>query len=493
MRTLVLGALTAVAIAGGPGIARADRVDPRWDLVKRAIEASQRDDCREAQRLVKPLLAPGATDGLPEEFTAAPHHVAAMCYARTGDLAQARRMALAGTALPGALDQFWHFRLGYDLYAQDYAAAVTTMTEMARSRPRALNTMPIRIIYQLNQALREAKSEELRVRFLEIVTAASYVPDQPGASKDWFRQALAEKLVAKGDRAGAAALVGRIERTQILLELSFDPRFRGMIAADFDPRAAAERELARAGAEMERYPMALAPLTDAAESLRLLGKPKEALDVLETARANGKKVTDYSDADDRASWWWDSLGETHEMMGNAAAMTAAYRQGSATKEDGMANVSQVLNLSHAQVRFGHYAEALKTLPSANVEFSVSPYGAVTMRVARGCANAGLGNLKAVAPDLAYIRAHQKDSWKALPHLLLCSGDMDGAAAARVALLGNDEHRVKTLLWLSDYDPPLPGRPLSVADKRLDELKQRADIKAAIEKAGGIRRIRLQRS
>lgn len=492
MRTLVFGALTAIAILGMSGTVAAGDSDKRWETAKRALAASERDDCPEALQILKPLLKPGAMDGLPETTAAVPYHIAAMCHARVGNLAEARRLALAGTALPGALDEFWHFRLGYDVYAKDYAAAVATMTAMTQGRGRALNTMEISVLHQLHRALREAKTDALYLQFLGIVTDDAYDPDEPGLTKDGYRQALAVKLVEKGDRAGAAALVAQMETASILVEMSVDTRFRSIIPADFDARATAERELAKTRAVIERHPDSLSALTKGAGILRSLGRPKEALELLERARAGGRKPADYADAADYLNWWWDSLARTQEMLGDADAALAAYGHGAGLEESGVGNVSQVINLAHSRNRFGRFAEALKGLPATEAGFAVSPYGAMEMRLARGCANAALGNAQALAADVAYAREHAKDHRDVLPGLLLCAADMDGAAAAVIANLEDGDHRPRALLMLSDYDPQLPGYPLHPFEKPLDALKQRADVKAAIERAGGIRRIPLQR-
>ena len=77
-------------------------------------------------------------------------------------------------------------------------------------------------------------------------------------------------------------------------------------------------------------------------------------------------------------------------------------------------------------------------------------------------------------------------------LYLCLGDMDGAAAAFIRRLEDPDRRADALLQLSDYDDPPVKRPPHPVHSRLEALKSREDVKAAIEKAGGIRRFRLQR-
>jgi len=473
--------------------ARAEETDNRREASRRALAASQRNDCPEALRILKPLLKPGATDGMSAESAALTYHIAAICYARLDQKKEAQHAALAGTALPGAQDGLWRFRLSYDVHLKDHKAAVATVVAMTHGRGQSLNTTPMRILFQLNGQLRDAGADALHLQFLKIVTDDAYDPDQPGLTKDGFRRTLAEKLLAKGDTPAAASLVAAIETASILVELSLDQRFRAIMPANFDPRAAAERELGRTLAAIERHPRSLALLVDGAGVLRSLGRPKQAMELLETARSGGKTLSEHVDAEDYTNWWWDAVARTNEMLGKPDAAFAAYSEGAALKEDGAGNVSQMINLAHSRNRFGRFAEALKGLPATDAGLAVSPYGSMELRLARGCANAALGNAAAFAADLAYAREHAKDHRDVLPGLLLCTGDMDGAATAVIANLEDSDYRVQMLLSLSDYDPQLPGHPVDPYLKALDALKQRPDVKAAIDKAGGIRRIALQRS
>ncbi|MEG3180363.1 hypothetical protein [Sphingomonas sp. LT1P40] len=471
--------------------ARAESADKGVETVKRALAAFEREDCPGAVRLLKPALKPAAAAQLPEAVAAAAYYLAATCLAGK-DLAEARRMAIAGTALAEAPDGLWHLRLGIDLDSGDNAAALATLAAMTEGRGGALNTVPMRWLYQLSRKLNGAGSEGLRLQFLRIMTADAYDPDEAGASKNGFRYDLAKILAGNGDTAAAAAQIALIDSASILLTMSYDARTGPLMPAGFDPRAAMERELANARANMLRHPDALSPLLGAVGNLRALGRPKEALELLEAARAGGKKIEDYADADEFRNWWWDAMARTQEMMGNADATFVAFTQGAGEKENGGDNVSQTINLAHAQNRFGRHADALKTLPSTDKGFSASPYGAMEMRLARGCANAALGNMPAYATDLSYAREHAKDNWQVLVDLYLCGGDLDGAAVALIGNLTDADNRAEALVWLSDYDAALPGRPLYSFEKRLNELKARADVKAAIDKAGGIRRVRLQR-
>lgn len=494
MRTRAAGMLGIVAMgmAGASASASVEKADAGVQAVRAALEAIQRDDCDVALKKLKPQLRPERVAKLPEPVAGMAYHIAATCHARAARMKEARAMAVAATALQSAPDELWTMRLALELDDKDPVAAGATVLALTQGRGGTLNRVKVRWLYRLDTMLREAKQDDLRARVLEVTTDNAYDPDEPIASKDGFRERLAKIRLEQGDKAAAMALVARIESTSVLLRMSFDPKLGALVPEGFDPRATMERELTETRVAIQRHPGHLLPLTAAAQLLRSLGRPREALDLLETARAGGKSLADHEDAGEWANWWWDSVARTHEMLGDEAPTLAAFAEGAKSGERGTNNVSQVINLAHAQNRFGRHEDAIKGLPTRDADFPVSPYGAMEMRLARGCANVELGNAAAVATDRAFMEVHAEDHREAWTYLLLCIGDMDAAAAAVIADLENDDRRAQTLIRLSDYDPAPPRQPTYSFEKREGALKARADVKAAIERAGGTRRIPLQR-
>jgi hypothetical protein len=116
---------------------------------------------------------------------------------------------------------------------------------------------------------------------------------------------------------------------------------------------------------------------------------------------------------------------------------------------------------------------------------------MAMRYNRACAHAVAKRPGDAAADLAYIQTNSKDAPGMLGSLLLCLGDLDGAAADYIGRLDDPETRSEALLELSDYDDPPVKVPLDPAAARVPALKARTDVKAAIARAGGIRRFRVQ--
>lgn len=310
-------------------------------------------------------------------------------------------------------------------------------------------------------------------------------------SLDYLRMGYAEIQLADGDYKGAAETVRGITLRWVLMDLSVDQRFRAMLPPDLDLRAAVEHDLAEARAIMAAHPDRLSAVIETAGILRQLGRPQESLALLEAARVRIEGDGEpFSDADDNLNWWWDALGRAHAMLGHVDAAVAAFRTGAALGENGNANVSQVINLAHLQNRAGRPRDALATLAPFAEDLGASPHGLAEMRLARGCANALAGNRAAAAADRAWLRENAPDH-PALTSLLLCMNDLDGAAAAVIARLGDPQRRSNALLELSDYAAPPVALPRDRLASRFAALKARPDVQAAIARAGGIRRFNVQ--
>ena len=145
-----------------------------------------------------------------------------------------------------------------------------------------------------------------------------------------------------------------------------------------------------------------------------------------------------------------------------------------------------INLAEAQLAAGRPTDALGTLARLEgAKKRASPYGAMQIVSDRGCARARLGRANDAAADLATARAHVADAPEALTRLLLCLGDMDGAAQAMIARLGDRDQRIDALRDLSEFARPSTP-PDDPTELRLIELKARPDVKAAAAQAGGTR-------
>lgn len=457
-----------------------------------AAAAAKEGDCERTVGFAVKVVDSENAASLPEEARAAALELAATCEAQLGRSADAYRHAVAATKLAASDESAWELRLVLELREQRSAAAIATIEAMAKERSAALNAIPIRWFYQFDMQLKNAGATGLRRRLLAILADGGYVPDEPGVTVDGFRQRYAEILYDSGERGTATELIRRIEHPSTLLEISLDQRFRTLLPTNFDLRQSVEQALQRAREVAELNPDRIAPVNDVALYLRVLGKPRESLAALESLRTRIGDDAAFEDADEYIVWWWDSISRGHQMLGEYAPAVDALRKGGALAEDGGLNVSQIINLSQVQLAFGHPEEALATLRMFDESNrGVSPYGTMQIVVTRGCAKAQLGKPSEAGAEATFARAHQKDAPKALTSLLLCIGDVGGAAESLIERLGNPDQRVAALRELSDYDEPPAPLPPDPFQAHLEAVKARADVQSAIQRAGGTRRFHVQ--
>lgn len=493
---LVTATLATALLAGAAYAAPATERDRHEsgaasDLLA-AADAAKEGNCERTITLAVKVIEDKEAALLPEDARAAALMLAAGCEATLGRSADAYRHIMAATMFPASDDAAWELRLALELQDQRNDAAISTIEAMTQGRGAALNAIPIKLFGELHTRLKSADASALRRRLLAVLTSSGYTPDEPGATVDGFRQRYAEMLHDAGDQGAAAGLIRRIEHPSTLLEISLDPRFRSLLPADFDLRRSVEQALERARRLAALHPDRIAPVNEVALYLRVLGKPKESLDVLEPLRPRIAEAAMFVDRDEHLVWWWDSLSRGHEMLGDYARTVDALRRGGELEESGGLNVSQIINLSQVQLEFGLPADALATLRVFDEsKRAVSPYGTMQIVGTRGCAKARLGKPGDASTEVAFVQAHREDAPKALTSLLLCVGDLAGAGAALVERLDDPDQRAVALRELSDYDDPPVALPPDPRRSNLETVKARPEVRAAIRRAGGTRRFHVQ--
>mgnify|MGYP000886511009 CR=1 FL=1 len=466
-----------------------------WSVVeqiKAAAVAYDAQDCSTVLKLAEPLIDPPGQSALPADLLTVAYEIVVSCERKDEAYEVAYAHALKATAIDSISDDMWRFRLAYELDEKRDSGAVETLEGMSNGRGAAVNAIPIRWMGQLYRRIDKPESVALKRRFLEVVLTTEYTPNEPFASTDGFAIDYARMLHGDGNATRAAALVRKITNPSILIQASFDPRLRSYVPETIDVRALFERKLAGDRAVAVAHPELLEAYTAQAEDLRRLGRPAEALAVLDLAQTKIGDANVFSDIDAHLNWFWDSRGRTFHMLNRYEESVASFQKGAALNEMGYPNVSQVINLAELQISFGRGADALSTLsPFAGQERKSSAYGEMEMRFARVCAFAISGRGQEAAADLDYMKQHETDHPEALGDVLLCFDDFDGAAAAFIRRLDDPDRRAKALEQLSDYDAPPITLPSDPVTARLPKLKKRADVQAAIARAGGLRRFNVQ--
>ena len=489
-QALGLAMLGAAAAANALPLDRDPPADASiWQTAEHAFHSG---DCPTVMRLIAPHLENPVPQVDTDPFLSTGYEWLTACAWQQKDKDLAYRYALEGTGRNLGSDMLWRMRYLLELEKPRDAAAVATIEAMAQGHIAALNALEIYAFSELYLRLKQEHQEDLRRRLLSALLDKGYSPPEPLASMDEFRQEYVAMLYAAGDKAGAETQVRKIEDPRIATELSFDPRFRPMLGPDFDPRASVERNLAKARAAMQEHPDMIKPIAETAGHLLKLGRAAEALAVLETARARIESKNGFTDAAKETNWWWDQLSHSYVMLGRFDDAVAAMRAGSDAGELGKPNVSQTINLADLQIGFGKGELALETLkPFSMGERKLTPYGELAFRSAHGCANVLAGHKEAITEDLVFAQAHEAENSSALKRLQICAGDLDGAASSTIRQLDDPERRAAMLVSLSDYDDPPVRLPEKIYSGNWGKVKARADVKAAIARAGGTRRIHLQ--
>jgi len=491
MGAAIMGAALLLGATGGD--AKADgKGDELHARLEAAFETMQKDDCPGALTQLKGVIDRRGFSALSDSLRSFAYEIGAYCAAST-DPVTAYRYTMAGTALDTASPNIWDQRLRLEVVGKRYAEAVATVEAMAARNPEALNAIEFRVLVQLSRDLyRDAKLRPQRKRLLALLTAPVYQPQEATASSDGFRKSYAAMLAEDGDKAAAVAMVRRIEEPAYLIQISVDPRLRDALPADFDGRAAVEARLVKAREFAGSHSGSLEAVLEIARYLRQLGRPEEALATLEAARPDGPQAASFTDLNDQRNWWWDDMARSYQMLGRHDDAVNAYRRAIDLKEGGRLNVSQTINLAYAHLAFGKSAQAVAAVADFETGgYGVSAYGLMQMRSVRSCARFLLGQTAEAKADLDYVKAHDKDDPESLTWLSLCADDMDGAAASIIRRLDDADNRSRALLELSDYDDPPPTEPKMPFEGRMDSLKARPDVAAAIQRAGGVRRFRLQ--
>jgi tetratricopeptide (TPR) repeat protein len=302
---------------------------------------------------------------------------------------------------------------------------------------------------------------------------------------------LAGGLADQGHVTRAATVAQRISNPWVLASMRADRRFDGLFdhaAARFDPEAAWGAQLEMRRKLMADHPAELSYVSDYVGELIYTHHPDMALKLIDDALARvaaapkGKPA--YTDLDDKLIWIKDARAHALFELSRADEAVAMLVTASAEKENGGANVSQVINLGELYVRLGRPQDALNSV--ARAVTNMSPYGRMQAEGVKAWAYAQLADKENLAKSLAYVRAHETDAPGSLPDVLIGANDLDGAAAIYIRRLADPDTRLQALDELQAYAPSLHTTPvMQESDRRWRALVARPDMKAAIDKVGRV--------
>ncbi|WP_296613606.1 hypothetical protein [Sphingomonas sp.] len=495
MRHFIVLAGAALIAAPAAPLAAADNAAPDANkALSEAIQAYRDNDCAKASSLVAPVIAAPAS-AAPKDLSLA-YDITIDCAWKAKDMAKASDYAKREIALAESSDFAWRAAVIADFEGKRYSSAIDTIERMpAAGRGGTLNTFPPSLFMQMHNQIERAGDAANDTRLLAILANPAYDPDDISAKidgwGDYMRALYARKLLAAGKRDEARAMIADLQGYEAMMEVAFDPGLLALRGRPVDFRAVVEADLARHRAMLDRYPHALAVINAESLDLHRLGRNDEAIALLKAAEPRIATPDAFDDIEDKLPWFWNALGYAYLATGKYDEMVDAFTRGGQLKENGVPNVSQIINLADQQVVFGHAKEALATLDRMGTSPDASPYGLMQVRLVRGCAYAELGQLDKARADLAYAVAHESDDPSTVTALYLCLGDEDAAAASYVRRLAAPVSRRSAMMDLADYDAPDPRMPKSPFAASANRVRKRPEVVAAIRAAGGPVHIHLQ--
>lgn len=392
--------------------------------------------------------------------------------------------------------EFWEARFYAAAAAKRWPDAITTLETLVEREPKLVRAIDSKVVSAVWSWLDEGS--DLENRYLEVLWASRWQPDSPFDSADSYLLIYADRLRLKGEDRKARQVLRGVSEPGYIYTARLHPGLKTYIPVEpsgMNVRASAERRASalalRAFGDPDRIDLVIAQ----AGMLRRLGRPAEALALLDGTRRRVDLEADKGGYRDIAVWrgpWWAHRADALFDLGKDDEAIASLAYGASLPEtvEGSGdsrNVTQVGQLAELQLNMGRYDEAIATLDRLRGREDVSEGGLISHARIRACALAGKGDLKG-AQRLADRNARLAEAgafnWT---RLQLCAGRVDPVAKAYPARLsGTDGEKASALEELSPFGRRARRTSFSDAeDARWKALVERPDMARAIQAAGGL--------
>lgn len=485
-RDLIAVVVTAgltFASAGAAAPYKEPAPPPVLDLLRPAAEAFIEKDCAKAGPLADQIIARADFPLLNDEFALRAIAIAADCALAQGRTRDAWAVVRRSTAYQPDNAELWRWRLALAVDAKETEDAAVALEGLARTAPETAAGLDDRTVFRLYAALADAGRDAPLLRLLGALEASGWAPKDPlrGVSHVWLHHA--RLLAERGDLDAAARVLPRVSEPHDLAQARLDGRFAPLLAKRpelFDVRAAAERRLAARRADLEANPRRLDAVQEVSWSLAVLGRPDEAMALLDQTTAKLEAEPDAFDlADGVEGWFRRERATTLSQLGRFDEALAETARAAADGQD------PYLVEHHAErlLYRDRPAEALAVLDRLD-RMTLTPYLQAWATAYRACAYARLGRSDEARALYDELARREGANPRAAMVGFLCVDDLDRAADVVERMLADPKHRGSALLHLSDFRRPPAVPPLAeLLEDRTRRLRDRADVRAAVRKAG----------
>jgi hypothetical protein len=381
-------------------------------------------------------------------------------------------------------------RLGYGVEFGDPEATLQAFEHFLAHDPAFLRKVPLSAVTNVMYAadLLDPTGER-KLAALEALARIGYDGALPSEG-DVVRFAAARLMLARGRAAEARERLDGVTNVVALALMRVDALFVPLRAdpafeSRLDPPAALERDLARVRAAVEDDEESLILDNLLATRLKWAARNEEALQLVDVALARATAdPRDYADGYYHRRLLFGTRSELLVELGRTDDAVAAMLDGANQREYRRANVTEMIMLGRLLVELGRGDEMLPLLPRIT---GTSLREQAWVEAIRSCAGAQVGNEALRTEGLDYLRAREADGPAALSQALLCSGDVEAAAALMVRRLERQGTSADALLALQERSglrrDELPYRKILL--QRFAELRAREDVRDAAAAVGRV--------
>jgi tetratricopeptide (TPR) repeat protein len=340
-------------------------------------------------------------------------------------------------------------------------------------------------VFKTERRLRVAPAAHRR--FFAALDRGRWTPTYVFETPQWLWLRYVNLLLADGDLAGARRIAARLTRPEILQRMRLDKRYDALLAADpghFDVRYAALATLASDQALLAANPNDGGGIDIVARDLRILGRAADVLPMVDAALAQPgpllKRETDYR------TWMLNDRADALYDLGDFEGSVEFLKKAAAPGPGGAVTVSQAINLAGVLNAVGRPDEAVSTLApfdTPEAKAATSPYGLMWVAAERACAYYALNQVDKAEASRAFTRDHATDNQGAVIKAGVCANDLDYVAATFIQRLETADGRAEALFQLSDFRMAKLTQVDVVMAARMQTLKARPDVRAAVSKAG----------
>jgi hypothetical protein len=379
-----------------------------------------------------------------------------------------------------------HLRLHLALNLAEAEEAIVTLRAWSQVSPAGISRIGLSDVWRLLQEADKLEGGDRGLEVHEILSTVNYrSPQALSMDLDELRTDHARRLLLKGRAVEARRRIESLVSVEAHIRMAVDQAFDPIQAADrLDFTSLTATEIARAIAEAKDHPRLLQARYRIVQAYRRAGRANDALSAADAAIASiASEPSQFDDVKEYVNWLHNERAYALYELGRNEDGRAAMRAAIAAGEDGSSNVSQVINFANLLADEGDTDQALATLKLLG---DASDYGRMWAEAVRACAAAQTDDTAMLDNALAYLRENESKNVAALQRSLLCANKGDEAAALYARRLADPSRQTEALLALQNWqkDPSnLPFR--NEIYRRLDEIRARPDVQAAIAAVGRV--------